>query len=93
MKRIFIGALLLVAACTEERSPECKDVCEREARCAESSDSYRFDQNECVSACSALWRDKDGNQFVKHHIDCMNKARTCDEVYACTFRQKDAGPR
>jgi len=78
MKRIFIGALLLVAACTEERSPECKDVCEREARCAESSDSYRFDQNECVSACSALWRDK---------------ARTCDEVYACTFRQKDAGPR
>ena len=99
MRLPLIGACLLAAfaACTEERIEECKDVCEREAKCAESSDNTRFDQNECVSACSALWRDpaEKGKRFVLRHIECVDRSADCHAVLECDvgFEERDAGPR
>jgi hypothetical protein len=84
--RFFVGALLLLAACTETRDPACVDVCEKEGSCADKIDSYRFDQNECVSACSALRRDTEGQQYFERHKECVDKAASCDEIYRkCTF--------
>ena len=97
MRAVLVGAILLWAAagCTEPRSARCKTVCEREAECADSSEGavYRFEQQECISACAALERDAEGKQFVARHVACVNKAQTCDEMHKCNpaYRESAGG--
>ena len=83
MRFAFIGALLFAAAmtgCTEPRNEACRKICEQEASCYDSVDNYRFDQDECTTACSALMRDNQGKQYVQRHIDCVNDNSSCDDI-------------
>ncbi len=94
MRFALVGAILLLAtACTEPRSERCKTVCEREAECAEQSPTkadFRFDEQECVSACAALERDTQGKQYVRRHAECVQKAGpSCEQVYACNVPYDD----
>ena len=43
----------------------------------------KFDQSECVAACSALQRDEDGKKLVADHVACVEKADSCDAVLTC----------
>lgn len=93
MRELLVGAVLLwSAACTEPRSERCKTVCEREAECAESSPGagYRFEQQECVSACAALERDAEGKQYVARHVSCVDQAAGCAEIHACNLEYREA---
>ena len=93
MHRLLLLALALAPAlsgCAADRaSADCKNVCRREAQCVEEAaddkpgGDVRFDQSECVAACSALQRDEDGKKLVAEHVACVGKAKTCDEVLAC----------
>jgi hypothetical protein len=98
MRFVLIGAILFVTAaagCTEPRSARCKTVCEREATCAEKSDDpdFRFDQQECVSACAALERDAEGKKYVARHAECVDAADSCDQIYACNLEYQEAPKR
>jgi hypothetical protein len=97
MRRALFGVCLFAwlavgAACTEPRSERCKYACEREAKCSEDTDSkdFRFDAQECVSACAALERDAEGERYVKRHADCVAAAKSCNEVYACNFPYQES---
>ena len=79
----LLAALLLAAACSGEgTSSECKEVCRKEAACVdrvadddkEDEEQNRFDQSECIAACDALSRDEVGNELVKKHKECADKA-------------------
>ena len=88
MVRSLVLALVLapaVAACTEPRSPACREVCKREAECVEETGSKMpFDEKECVAACSALEQDVSVNAAkVQRHIDCVHKQQTCGAVLEC----------
>jgi|SRR5678815_355844 hypothetical protein len=86
MRILLLGALLFSASCTEARDKECVQVCEKESSCADTIDNYRFDQDECVTACSALRRDTQGNEYFKRHMECVNDAPSCPDLYRkCTF--------
>jgi hypothetical protein len=67
-----------LAACSAPRSQRCRDICAREARCAEEqeegSKGQTFDEGECVAACTALERDKEGTARVDEHAACLQKA-------------------
>jgi len=94
MRFVLVGAILLFAsACTEPRSERCKTVCEREAECAEKAPTradFRFDEQECVSACAALERDTQGKEYVRRHADCVQDAgSSCAAVYACNVPYDD----
>jgi hypothetical protein len=80
----FVAALA-AAACTEPRSPACREVCKREAECVEETGSKMpFDEKECVAACSALEQDVSVNAAkVQRHIDCVHKQQTCSAVLEC----------
>jgi hypothetical protein len=92
-----LRALLLAAAlaaslngCAADRaSADCKNVCRREAQCVEEAADEkpaadaRFDQSECVAACSALQRDEDGKKLVADHVACVNRSSECDAVMKC----------
>jgi hypothetical protein len=95
MRFLLLGALLFsAAACTEARESECKDVCEREAGCADSIENYKFDQDECISACSALMRDEEGKAYVHKHKECVDKADSCQDLYRkCTFAYEQANDK
>ena len=79
---------LLVAAlagCTEPRSAACKEVCNREAKCIEETDSkIPFDEKECIAACAALEQDESTSAAkVQRHKDCVQKQQTCAAVLEC----------
>ncbi|HLU67117.1 MAG TPA: hypothetical protein VKZ63_12625 [Kofleriaceae bacterium] len=84
---------LAAAACASQSSPqECKDVCRREAVCVEleaergpgAEEQNRFDQSECVAACTALQRDPRGKELVARHVECAAKAGDdCEALLAC----------
>jgi hypothetical protein len=80
----FVVALA-TAACTEPRSPACREVCKREAECIEETGSkISFDEKECVAACSALEQDSTVNAAkVQRHIDCVHKQQSCTAVLEC----------
>ncbi len=93
MRFALVGAVLLLASsCTEPRSERCKTVCEREAECAEKAPTkgdFRFDEQECVSACAALERDPQGKEYVRRHAACIQSASTCESVYGCNVPYDD----
>lgn len=93
MRRALLLALAIAAApsacATDRASRECKDVCRREAECVEQAADdkpaadNKFDQSECVAACSALQRDEDGKKLVADHVACVEKAQSCEAVLDC----------
>jgi len=82
---VRVALLLLLVACTEPRSPACKDVCKREAKCVdELGDKIPFDEKECIAACAALEHDAANNAAkVARHIDCVTKSASCSAVLEC----------
>ncbi len=84
MRSLLVGAMFVLlaalAGCTEPRNEACRKVCEQEASCYDSVDNYRFDQDECTTACSALMRDAEGKKFVDNHIKCVDEHPGCDEL-------------
>jgi hypothetical protein len=73
-----LAAAGALAACSAPRSQRCRDICTREARCAEEQDEgakgQTFDEGECVAACTALERDTEGRARVDEHDTCVKKA-------------------
>ena len=76
---------LALAACTEPRSPACKEVCKREAECIDSTGSkIPFDEKECIAACAALEHDVEHSAAnVRRHIACVAQAATCTAAIDC----------
>jgi hypothetical protein len=93
--RTVLILLALLAGCTSERSsPECKEVCRKQARCIEeqrteaaaepAAEQDKFDQNECIAACTSLQRDGEGRKLVTHHVACVDRAKDdCEALLAC----------
>jgi len=92
----LLAALLvgLAPACTSERSsPECKEVCRKQARCVDQKgeaaqpaaiEQNKFDQSECIAACTSLQRDSEGRKLVARHVECVTKAKEdCPALLAC----------
>jgi hypothetical protein len=81
--------------CTSDRaSPECKEVCRKHARCAEeqrseaatgpAAEQSKFDQSECIGACTSLQRDREGRRLVAQHLECVERAKdACPALLAC----------
>lgn len=84
MRFVLLLALLL-AGCTEPRSAACKQVCNREAKCIDETDSkIPFDEKECIAACAALEQDESTSAAkVKRHVDCVQKQSSCAAVLEC----------
>ena len=91
----FLAALTLSCA-SERSSPECKDVCRKQARCVDktseataaaaagSGDQTKFDQSECIAACTSLQRDSEGAKLVEQHRACYARAEEdCAALLAC----------
>ena len=76
---------LIAAACTEPRSPKCREICKREAECIEETGSKMpFEEKECVAACAALEQDSaNSGAKVQRHYDCVKKQTTCPAVLEC----------
>lgn len=73
--------LLLLVACTQPRSPRCKQVCARDYECVtQTSSTMPFDEKECVAACSALEADQDNIAKVQKHYDCVMSQPDCGSV-------------
>lgn len=87
MRLVALIVLITLAACSEPRSEDCKSVCQRETDCAEQQsnlvENYPYDLDECVAACVALERDKEGKLLVERHVECAKKATDCDELMEC----------
>jgi hypothetical protein len=85
MRAFLLAAVALAIACTEPRSPACKEVCKREAECIDQTGSKTpFDEKECIAACAALEHDTGaGASKVQHHIECVTKQTTCSAVLEC----------
>lgn len=90
MRAAALFLILLLAGCATDRaSADCKNVCRREATCVDEAAEetraadHKFDQSECVAACSALQRDPDGKQLVADHVACAEKANDCAALMAC----------
>lgn len=81
----YLLLAMFLAACTEPRSPECREVCKRESECIEETNSkLLFDEKECVAACSALEHDVTDNAAkVKRHIACVGRQTSCAAVLEC----------
>ena len=77
--------IALIAACTEPRSPKCREICKREAECIEETGAkIQFSESECVAACSALEQDATNNAAkVQRHYDCVKKQTACAAVLEC----------
>lgn len=82
---LLVTAALLAPACTSSRSPRCKEICQREARCVRELRELdiNFDEAECVAACAALDRDSEGKQLVAQHEQCVNQAVDCEAMMRC----------
>ena len=81
---LVVAALAVVAACTQPRSARCRQVCQREAECADTSKSGApFDEKECIAACAALENDRDNLAKVERHAACVAAQATCAGVLDC----------
>ena len=85
MRALLFGMIAASIACTEPRSPACKEVCKREAECIDQTGSkVPFDEKECIAACAALEHDVERSAAkVQHHIDCVTKQQACSAVLEC----------
>lgn len=88
MRRLLVAiAVTLCAggACTEPRSPACKEVCKREAECLDAAAAkVPFDEKECIAACAALEHDVEHSAAkVQRHIACVAKQQACAAVLEC----------
>ena len=83
MRFALLAVFLL--ACTQSRSPRCKEVCRREAECISSTDSkVPFDEKECIAACAVLESDvADNGAKVQSHVDCVARQQSCSAVLEC----------
>jgi hypothetical protein len=92
----ILTLLLSLAGCASERSsPECKDVCRKQARCVDikgeaagvavgAREQNKFDQSECINACTMLQRVGEGKKFVGDHVACVTRAKDdCAAVLEC----------
>ena len=81
----FAILLALLGGCTEPRSAACKEVCNREAKCIEETDSkIPFDEKECIAACAALEQDASTSAAkVQRHRECVMKQESCAAVLEC----------
>jgi hypothetical protein len=94
---ILLASLLIAPGCASERaSPECKEVCRKDARCADqkaeaaagrtlpAGEQAKFDQSECIEVCTALRRDPEGEKRVAEHLACVARAgEDCAALLAC----------
>jgi hypothetical protein len=82
MRALFVALAVLVMACTQPRSPRCREVCARQAECRElagkESDSS-FDEKECVAQCTALETDADTRHIVDERVECFAKPDACKQ--------------
>ena len=95
MRLVLILLLASLLGCTSERSsPECKEVCRKQARCIEEQrteaaaepavEQDKFDQSECIAACTSLQRDREGRKLVANHVACVYRAKDdCTALLAC----------
>lgn len=86
MRILFLVALVLCAACSDERSARCREVCQRGERCAEETEdpSYKFDEGECTAACAFLEQDEKGAKIVDEYIRCVEAAGDdCAAIRRC----------
>jgi hypothetical protein len=81
----FALAIAILAACSSSRSPRCKEICQRESQCIREIRrlDIHFDEAECMSACTVLDRDSEGQRIVDEHAQCIGRAGDCDAVLLC----------
>lgn len=86
MRLALLAFLVTVAGCSSSPSEECKQVCRREAECADEMNdpNLKIDQDECTTVCTALQRDPEGRQIVDEHVACVAAAGSCEDVLACS---------
>lgn len=84
--RFLLLAFVAFAGCSSSPSEECKQVCRREAECADEMNdpNLKIDQDECTTVCTALQRDPEGRQLVDRHVECVAAADSCEGVLACS---------
>jgi hypothetical protein len=85
MRGFLLAVIGFCVACTEPRSPACKDSCKREAECIDQTGSKTpFDEKDCVAACAVLEHDADHSAAkVARHIACVTSQTTCSAVLEC----------
>ena len=78
-------AIALLAACSSSRSPRCKEICQRESQCIREIRrlDIQLDEAECISACTVLDRDSEGQRIVDEHAQCIGAAGDCEAVLRC----------
>ena len=84
MRFVLLLALVL-AGCTEPRSAACKQVCNREAKCIDETESkIPFDEKECIAACEVLRGDEQNLAKVEQHNECvMKNVNSCEALLDC----------
>lgn len=92
---LALWLIAIASGCTSERtSPECKEVCRKQARCVEeqrgetaagaAAEQNKFDQAECIAACTSLQRDREGRKRVEQHVACVERVKdACPALLAC----------
>lgn len=97
LSSILVASLLAIGCASERASPECKEVCRKQARCVEQKgeaaangalpgavEQNKFDQSECIAVCTALRRDAEGEKLVEQHVACVTRAKEdCAALLAC----------
>lgn len=84
--RLALLAVVVMLGCSSSPSEECKQVCRREAECADeiNDPNLKIDQDECTTVCTALQRDPEGRELVDRHVECVGAAGSCEAVLACS---------
>jgi hypothetical protein len=81
MNAVRAALFLALVACTQPRSPRCKQVCARDYECVtQSSSATPFDEKECIAACSVLEADQDSAAKVQKHYDCVMSQSDCASI-------------
>ena len=87
MTRFVLAAAIAstIVGCVEAHTERCRQVCKKEAECAETQTErdIEFDARECAIECSKLEREREGRALVSRHIECVERASTCSQVLMC----------
>ena len=80
---LFVLALALAAqACTQPRSPRCRQVCARQVECRELAGQEAepvFNETECVAQCTALETDAETRHIVDERVACFTRPDACTQ--------------
>lgn len=80
---LFVLALALAAqACTQPRSPRCRQVCARQVECRELAGQEAepvFNEKECVAQCTALETDTETRHIVDERVACFTRPDACTQ--------------